>query len=42
MGKEATRACGINQLCSRLEAGIEGGIHHIRSMWDEHEGDEEH
>ena len=41
VGKEATRACGTDQLCSGLEAGIEGGIHHMRSMWDEHEGDEE-
>ena len=38
VGKEATRAYGTDQLCSGLEAGIEGGIHHMRSMWDEHEG----
>ena len=41
VGNEATRACGTDQLCSGLEAGIEGGIHHMRSMWDEHEGDKE-
>ena len=35
-GKEPTRACGTDQLCSGLEAGIEGGIHHARSMWDAH------
>ena len=37
VGKEATRACGIDQLCNGLEAGIEGGIHHMRSLWDEHD-----
>ena len=41
MGNEVTRACGTDQLCSGLEAGIEGGIHHMRSMWDEHEGDKD-
>ena len=41
VGKEATRACGTDQLCCGLEAGIEGGIHHMRSMWDEHDNDEE-
>ena len=41
VGKEATRACGTDQLCCRLEVGIEGGIHHIRSMCDEHESDKE-
>ena len=39
--KVVTRACGIDQLCSRLETGIEGGLHHMRSMWGGHEGDEE-
>ena len=32
VGKEATRACGIDQLCCGLEAGIERDIHHMRSM----------
>ena len=41
MGKEATRACGTDQLCSGLEAGIEGGIHHMRSLWDEHDKEED-
>ena len=31
-GNEATRACGTDQLCYGLEAGIEGGIHHVRSL----------
>ena len=41
VGKETTRVYGIDQLCSGLEAGMEGGIHHMGSMWDEHEGDKE-
>ena len=32
-GKEAIQACGTDQLCSGVESGIEGGIHHIRSFW---------
>ena len=32
VGKRVTRACGIDQLCSRLEAEIEGGIQYMRSM----------
>ena len=40
-GKEATRACGTYQLCSGLEAGIEGGIYHARSMWDTHVEDDQ-
>ena len=44
VGNEATRACGTDQLCSRLEARIEGGgggIHHVRTLWEAHEHDEE-
>ena len=41
MGKETTRAYGTDQLCSGLEAGKEGDIHHMRSLWDEHEKDED-
>ena len=40
-GKEATRACGTDQLYSGLEARIEGGIHHARSMWDAHVDDDQ-
>ena len=36
VAEETTRVCGIDQLCSGLEAGIGGGIHHMRSMRDEH------
>ena len=34
-GNEATRACGTDQICCGLEAGIEGGIHHLRSLCEE-------
>ena len=37
VGKETTRACGTDQLCSGLGTGIEGGIHHMRLLWDEHD-----
>ena len=39
-GKEATRACKTDQLCGGLEAGMEGAMHHMRSLWDTHENDE--
>ena len=35
-GKEATRVYGTDQLSSELLAGVEGGIHHIRYMWNAH------
>ena len=41
MGQDATRACGTDQLCTGLEAGIEGGIHFIRQIQDEHLEDPE-
>ena len=31
---EATRAAGIDQLCCGLEAGIEAGIHAMKSLYD--------
>ena len=37
VGKEATRVYETDRLCSELEVGIEGGIHHIRLLWDAHE-----
>ena len=38
---QATKACGIDQLCCGLEAGIEGAVHHIRGLWENHADDEE-
>ena len=38
---EATRACGIDQLCGGLEAGMEGAMHHVRSLWDQNFDEEE-
>ena len=38
VAKEATRA---DQLFSEIEAGIEGGIHHMRLLWDEHDKEED-
>ena len=38
---EGTRACGTDQLCSGLEVKIVGGIHHMRSLWDEHKKDKD-
>jgi hypothetical protein len=37
---EAKEACGVDQLCGGLEAGIEGGIHAMRSLWKAHEEEE--
>ena len=34
-GNKATRACGTDQLSCGLEAGIEGSIRHVRSLWEE-------
>ena len=35
-GPEAKAACGTTQLAGGLEAGIEGAIHAMRILWDEH------
>jgi hypothetical protein len=40
-GGEAKEACGIDQLCAGLEAGIEGGIHAINQLWREFAGHED-
>ncbi len=40
-GAEAKDACGIDQLCAGLEAGIEGGIHAMRLLWEMHAAEEE-
>ena len=39
-GAQAKEACGIDQLCAGLEAGIEGGIHAMQALWDLHETEE--
>ena len=36
-GSEAKEACGIDQLCAGLEAGIEGGIHAMQHLWAQHQ-----
>ena len=41
VGKEVTRACSTDQLCSGIEAGMEGEIHYIRLLWDAHKDDED-
>ena len=35
-GKEAKAACRTDQLVGGVEAGIEGGIHVMRVLWQEH------
>eukprot|EP00978_Attheya_sp_CCMP212_P009437 scaffold22328_cov61-Attheya_sp.AAC.3 len=40
-GDEAKDACGIDQVCAGLEAGIEGSIHAINELWDEHDEEDE-
>ena len=32
---EAARVAGVDQLCCRLEAGIEARIHSMKSLYDE-------
>ena len=39
-GQEATAACGTAQLSGGVEAGIEGGIHAMRVLWEEHSQEE--
>jgi hypothetical protein len=40
-GKEAKESCGIDQLCAGLESGVEGGIHAMQHVWDQHHMEEE-
>ena len=36
MGTEAKAACGTTQLAGEVETGIEGAIHAMRVLWEEH------
>ena len=36
MGAEAKEACGTEQICGGLEVGIEGGVHAVRLLWQQH------
>ena len=38
---EAQLACGIDQLCEGLQAGIEGGVHALHSIWETQKMEEE-
>ena len=40
-GKEATRTYKTNQLCGGLQAGMEGTTHHMRSLWDIHNDEDD-
>ncbi len=33
-GSAATEACGADQLCAGLSAGIEGAVHLMQHTWD--------
>ena len=35
-GQESNAACGTDLLVGGVEAGIEGGIHAMRVLWEEH------
>ena len=35
-GQEAKAACGKEQLAGGVEAGIEGAIHSMRLLWEQH------
>ena len=37
-GIDVEELCGVSQLCSGLQAGIEGAIHAIRELYEEHCG----
>ena len=40
-GPEETAACGTTQLAVGVEAGIEGAIHVMRVLWEEHKQEED-
>ena len=37
---EAQEACGMDQLCGGLQAGIESGVHAMHSIWETHKMEE--
>jgi hypothetical protein len=39
--EEPKAACGSNQPCAGLEAGIEGAIHASQLIWDQHSAEDE-
>ena len=40
-GPEAKATCGTTQLAGGMEAGIEGAIHAMRILWEEHKKEED-
>ena len=40
-GPEAKAVCGTTQLVGGVEAGIEGAIHVMRVLWEEHQTEED-
>ena len=38
-GTDVEDLCGVDQLCSGLRAGIEGAVHAMRELYDEHKED---
>jgi hypothetical protein len=40
-GSEAKEAYGIDQLCTGLESGIEGGINTMQFMWEQYKQEED-
>ena len=38
-GTDVVDLCGVDQLCSGLRAGIEGTVHAMRELYDEHKED---
>ena len=40
-GQESKAACGTEQLAGGVEAGIDGAIHSMRLLWEQHSQEEE-